>query len=112
MLRSSSANTRPAGSRAPTAGVRATSDTRRHWSPSWRRPRFDTRKVPMTSKQPAEHAAVDIDPPGGKTATEPRSVRDAVLDVMRRYEMTTIFGNPGSTEISFLVGFPDDMEFR
>lgn len=66
----------------------------------------------MTSNQSAEHAAVDIDPPGGKTATEPQSVRDAVLDVMRRYGMTTIFGNPGSTEISFLVGFPDDMEFR
>ncbi|WP_328983125.1 thiamine pyrophosphate-binding protein [Streptomyces mirabilis] len=56
----------------------------------------------MTRNQPAEHAAVTL----------PRSVRDAVLDVMRRFGTTTIFGNPGSTEISFLVGFPDDMEFR
>ena len=28
-----------------------------------------------------------------------RTVRDAVFDVMRRLGMTTIFGNPGSTEI-------------
>jgi benzoylformate decarboxylase len=40
-----------------------------------------------------------------------RSVRDASFDVMRRYGMTTIFGNPGSTEIPFLAGLPDDLEF-
>jgi benzoylformate decarboxylase len=42
----------------------------------------------------------------------PQTVRDAVFDVLRRYRMTTIFGNPGSTEISFLTGLPDDLEFR
>ncbi|GHF35236.1 benzoylformate decarboxylase [Amycolatopsis bartoniae] len=40
------------------------------------------------------------------------TVRDAVFGVLRRYAMTTIFANPGSTEISFLTGLPDDFEFR
>src|SRR5579863_7407313 len=42
---------------------------------------------------------------------EPASVRDATFDVMRRFGMTTIFGNPGSTEVSFLTDLPDDIEF-
>ena len=40
-----------------------------------------------------------------------RSVRDAAFDVMRRLELTTIFGNPGSTEIPFLTGLPPDIRF-
>ena len=39
------------------------------------------------------------------------TVRDAVLDLMRRLDLTTIFGNPGSTEIPFLTGLPDDFRF-
>ena len=39
------------------------------------------------------------------------TVRDAALDVLRAHGLTTIFANPGSTEISFLVDLPDDLEF-
>jgi thiamine pyrophosphate-dependent acetolactate synthase large subunit-like protein len=39
------------------------------------------------------------------------TVRDATFDVFRRFGMTTIFANPGSTEISFLTGLPDDLRF-
>ncbi len=39
------------------------------------------------------------------------TVRDSALDVMRRYGLTTIFGNPGSTEITFLTDLPDDFRF-
>ena len=39
------------------------------------------------------------------------SVRDAAFDVMRRHGMTTIFGNPGSTEIAFLTDLPPDIQF-
>jgi thiamine pyrophosphate-dependent acetolactate synthase large subunit-like protein len=39
------------------------------------------------------------------------TVRDATFDVFRRYGMTTIFANPGSTEIAFLTGLPDDLRF-
>src|SRR3954463_5014574 len=39
------------------------------------------------------------------------TVRDATFDVFRRFGMTTIFANPGSTEVSFLTGLPDDLRF-
>src|ERR1700761_6334829 len=39
------------------------------------------------------------------------TVRDATFDVMRRHEMTRIFGNPGSTEVPFLTDLPGDIEF-
>ncbi len=39
------------------------------------------------------------------------NVRDAALDVMRGFGMTTIFGNPGSTEITFLTDLPSDFQF-
>jgi benzoylformate decarboxylase len=38
-------------------------------------------------------------------------VRDAAFDVMRAFGMTTIFGNPGSTEIAFLTRLPSDIRF-
>jgi benzoylformate decarboxylase len=40
-----------------------------------------------------------------------RSVRDATFDVLRERGLTTIFGNPGSTEVPFLAGFPEDVRF-
>jgi thiamine pyrophosphate-dependent acetolactate synthase large subunit-like protein len=40
-----------------------------------------------------------------------RTVRDATFDVLRKYGLTTIFANPGSTEIAFLTGLPDDIGF-
>lgn len=39
------------------------------------------------------------------------TVRDACFDVMRAEGMTTIFSNPGSTEIPFLVDLPSDIRF-
>ncbi len=41
----------------------------------------------------------------------PDTVRDAAFDVLRRLELTTIFSNPGSTEVPFLAGLPDDLRF-
>src|ERR1700761_128324 len=46
-----------------------------------------------------------------RAALATASVRDAAFAVMRGRGMTTIFGNPGSTEIPFLVDVPDDIEF-
>jgi benzoylformate decarboxylase len=43
--------------------------------------------------------------PGGDT------VRDAVFDVLRQRGLTTVFANPGSTEVTFLGGLPDDFRF-
>jgi len=40
-----------------------------------------------------------------------RTVRDAAFDVLRRLDLTTIFSNPGSTEVPFLAGMPEDLTF-
>jgi benzoylformate decarboxylase len=39
------------------------------------------------------------------------SVRDAVFEMLHARGMTTIFGNPGSTELPMLTGFPDDFRY-
>ena len=44
------------------------------------------------------------------TSSEPK-VRDTAYDVMRARGLTTVFANPGSTEVPFLGGLPDDMRF-
>lgn len=40
-----------------------------------------------------------------------RTVRDATFDLLRRRGLARLFANPGSTEIPFLSGLPDDLEF-
>jgi benzoylformate decarboxylase len=39
------------------------------------------------------------------------TVRDATFDVLRRLQLTTIFSNPGSTEVPLLAGLPEDLTF-
>src|SRR5881275_929848 len=39
------------------------------------------------------------------------SVREATFEFLRRRGMTTMFGNPGSTELPMLAGFPDDFTY-
>jgi benzoylformate decarboxylase len=39
------------------------------------------------------------------------TVRDVTYDLFRRHGMTTMFGNPGSTELPMLGGFPDDFRY-
>jgi hypothetical protein len=41
----------------------------------------------------------------------PRTVRDAAFDVLRERRLTTMFANPGSTEVPFLAGLPGDLRF-
>jgi benzoylformate decarboxylase len=40
-----------------------------------------------------------------------RTVRDATFNVLRRHGLTTLFANPGSTEIHLLADLPDDLRF-
>src|SRR5215211_4031369 len=40
-----------------------------------------------------------------------RTVREAAFDAFRRRGLTTMFSNPGSTEVPFLAGLPDDLRF-
>ena len=39
------------------------------------------------------------------------NVREAVYDLLRARGITTVFGNPGSTELPFLSGFPSDFRY-
>jgi benzoylformate decarboxylase len=39
------------------------------------------------------------------------TVREAVYDLLRARGITTVFGNPGSTELPFLSGFPSDFRY-
>src|ERR671922_2464481 len=39
------------------------------------------------------------------------SVREVAFDLFRRHGMTTMFGNPGSTELPMLAQFPDDFRY-
>lgn len=45
------------------------------------------------------------------TAAPTVTVRDAVIDFMRRVGMTAVFGNPGSTELPMFRDFPDDFRY-
>jgi thiamine pyrophosphate-dependent acetolactate synthase large subunit-like protein len=40
-----------------------------------------------------------------------RTVRDAAFDVLRLHGLTTVFANPGSTEVSLLADLPEDLDF-
>jgi benzoylformate decarboxylase len=44
-------------------------------------------------------------------AQKPVTVREAFFEVARRLNLTTIFGNPGSTELPFLEEFPNDFRY-
>jgi benzoylformate decarboxylase len=39
------------------------------------------------------------------------TVREATFDVFRRRRLTTMFANPGSTEVPFLAGLPEEIRF-
>jgi benzoylformate decarboxylase len=48
---------------------------------------------------------------GHRDGATSRTVRDAAFDVLRARGLTTIYSNPGSTEVPLLAGLPDDLRF-
>lgn len=46
--------------------------------------------------------------PASTPPTDIATVRDATWALMRAHGMTTVFGNPGSTELGFFLGWPQD----
>ena len=40
-----------------------------------------------------------------------KTVHDVTYDLLRELGLTTVFGNPGSTEETFLKNFPDDFTY-
>src|SRR3954453_5961755 len=61
--------------------------------------------VPVVTLEADVSAALRRQPAPGAT------VRDVAFDVLRALELTTIFSNPGSTEVAFLSGMPEDLAF-
>jgi len=55
-----------------------------------------------------EHVTEHITEHITEQMTERITVRAAVLDLLRAFRMTTVFGNPGSTELPLFLGFPAD----
>ncbi|KRC30736.1 benzoylformate decarboxylase [Acidovorax sp. Root219] len=50
--------------------------------------------------------------PVGTAATDLRpTVREVVLDLLRGFQINTIFGNPGSTELPLFLDFPKDFRY-
>lgn len=66
-----------------------------------------TAQLEQTAADAPRHRGAPTDTDGAVSET----VRDASFDVMRRLKLTTIFGNPGSTEIPFLTYLPKDIRF-
>ena len=48
---------------------------------------------------------------GAATPSESGTVREATFDLLRAHGITTMFGNPGSTELPFLKDFPEDFTY-
>lgn len=40
-----------------------------------------------------------------------KTIRQVTFDLLRQLDITTIFGNPGSTEETFLKDFPSDFRY-
>lgn len=78
---------------------------------------------PITSTAPCPRTRVDavhlwdannnIQPREGNSQemSTQRTVRETTYDLLRSLGLTTIFGNPGSTEETFLKNFPDDFSY-
>ena len=43
--------------------------------------------------------------------TDKKTVHDVTYDLLRTLGITTVFGNPGSTEQTFLQDFPEDFTY-
>src|ERR1700731_2550266 len=47
----------------------------------------------------------------GRPMADAKSVHEVTYDLLRELGLTTVFGNPGSTEQTFLKNFPDDFTY-
>ena len=57
----------------------------------------------------ARRAAAESD--GSATPGDAGTVREATFELLRAHGITTMFGNPGSTELPFLADFPSDFTY-
>ncbi|MFC6306883.1 benzoylformate decarboxylase, partial [Paraburkholderia dipogonis] len=55
--------------------------------------------------------AQSLPPHGNQVGTQDMKVRDVVIDFARRVGMTSVFANPGSTELPMFRDFPADFRY-
>jgi benzoylformate decarboxylase len=65
----------------------------------------------MTSSAPRSSDVSGTPTPSCTTPAAPFTVRPAVIDLMRRFGMTSVFANPGSTELPLFRDFPADFRY-
>jgi benzoylformate decarboxylase len=65
----------------------------------------------MKGMYPMREAKKKIAIPSTGHSPDMRTVQDATYDLLRKLGLTTIFGNPGSTEEPFLKNFPEDFHY-
>src|SRR3989442_9355392 len=73
----------------------------------------NTLSAPPAHSSPTKHQVqtlrISNDLSTGSKATF--TVRDATIDLLRRFGMTSVFGNPGSTDLPMFRDFPEDFRY-
>ena len=59
----------------------------------------------------ARIGAMATNPSASAAPAAPITVREAVIGLLRALKLTTVFGNPGSTELPMFRGFPRDFRY-
>src|SRR5271166_6424968 len=72
-----------------------------------RRPPSFRRRSSMTTRGRLGGTAREKGRPMGNAKT----IHEVTYDLLRELGLTTVFGNPGSTEETFLTNFPDDFTY-
>src|SRR5207249_6269846 len=67
------------------------------------------RRTPAQPSTQVQTLRISNDLSTGSKATF--TVRDATIDLLRRLGMTSVFGNPGSTELPMFRDFPEDFRY-
>ena len=65
----------------------------------------------MTPTPPGAHATTSAISSSTAPSNGKLTVREAVLNLLRGFGMTTMFGNPGSTELALFLDFPEDFRY-
>ena len=64
-----------------------------------------------TTRVAAKRIGSSPRPAAASREDEMSTVREATFELLRARGMTTIFGNPGSTELPMLADYPDDFRY-
>jgi benzoylformate decarboxylase len=70
-----------------------------------------TLRIPIRTKNQLQVAHTEILAVSERIVRLMATVREATFDLFRAHGMTTIFGNPGSTELPMLKDFPEDFSY-